>query len=210
MTRTEKQALTRRQVLAAAAEVFPKRGYHNTSVEEVADQAGLSIGAVYSNFESKADLFLALYEGQVARWIEDIEGHVSSGKSPLERTRGAGEWWAAFMRREHPWLLLELEFWAQAVREPRLRERFAVLYARLRETTVRLIDDAAAQFGVPLPAPAEQLGTAVTALCCGLIVEKLLDPDRIPDEAFGSLLDLVLGVDSRDQAPTAQGERAGE
>jgi AcrR family transcriptional regulator len=100
LTRAERQALTRREVLDAAARVFPARGYHQTRVEEVADDAGLSIGAVYSNFESKADLFLALYEQHVERWLAELEQRVLEGETPAERTAAAGRWWADFMNSE--------------------------------------------------------------------------------------------------------------
>ena len=192
LTRAEKQALTRSQVLEAAAKVFPRRGYHKTSVEEVAEQAGLSIGAVYSNFDNKADLFLALYDRQVRRWIADLEKRAADVESPEELARAAGAWWTEFMSREERWLLLELEFWAHAVRDRKLRERFAALFAPLREATGRLIERAADDFDLALPAPPEQLGMALTALCTGLVVERLLDPKRIPEEALGSLLDMMI------------------
>ncbi|HZD71914.1 MAG TPA: helix-turn-helix domain-containing protein, partial [Actinomycetes bacterium] len=46
----------------AARRVFARRGYHDASVEEVAEEAGFSKGAVYSNFTSKEDLFVTLLE----------------------------------------------------------------------------------------------------------------------------------------------------
>jgi AcrR family transcriptional regulator len=192
LTRAERQALTRAEVLDAAARVFPERGYHQTSVEEVAEQAGLSIGAVYSNFASKADLFLALYEQHVERWVGELEARVLAGKTPAERTRAAGLWWAGVVERERDWMVLELEFWAHAVRDPDLRERFAVLFAPLREKTGELIERASKDFGIPLPAPAHQLATGLTALCTGLIVEGLLAPES-DDAALVAVLETMLG-----------------
>jgi AcrR family transcriptional regulator len=194
LTRAERQALTRSEVLQAAARVFPKRGYHQTTVEEVADQAGLSIGAVYSNFASKADLFLTLYEQHVERWVGELEARVLEGETPTERTRAAGLWWADFMKHEQAWMLLEIEFWAHAVRDPDLRKRFGALFAPLRQTTGELIERAALDFGLTLPAPANQLAMGVTALCTGMIVERVLLPESADDEAFGALLEAMLST----------------
>lgn len=192
LTRAEKQALTRADVLDAAERVFPRRGYHQTSVEEVAEQAGLSIGAVYSNFANKADLFLAVYGRQVERWTEEMERRVLAGATPDERIRAAGLWWAGMLRDEQAWLLLELEFWAHAVRDRKLRKGFAELYAPLRRATGTLIERAAADFDLELPRPAPQLALAVSALAMGLMVEKLLDPEGVDDDAFARLLESIL------------------
>jgi len=55
-TRAERQARTRAELIATAATVFAQRGYEGASVEEIAEQAGYSHGAVYSNFAGKSDL----------------------------------------------------------------------------------------------------------------------------------------------------------
>ena len=180
-------------MLDAACRVFPARGYHQTSVDQVAAEAGLSIGAVYSNFSSKADLFLAVYELQVERWAGEVEARVGEGKTPAQRVRAAGRWWADFMRAEQEWLLLEIEFWAQAVRDPSLRGRFASLFTPLRQTTSELIQGGPAGEAPALSSAEEQLSTAVNALCTGVTLEKLLDPDGVPDEAFGRLLETLFG-----------------
>ena len=62
LTRDERRAQTRERLLDAAAEVFNRLGYHGASLEAVADAAGYTKGAVYSNFASKSELFLALAE----------------------------------------------------------------------------------------------------------------------------------------------------
>ena len=81
MTRAESQVRTRDELLAAAARVFKRRGYERASVAEIAEQAGYSHGAVYSNFEGKEDLFLALYERWVAERVADIEEHDVDGST---------------------------------------------------------------------------------------------------------------------------------
>jgi AcrR family transcriptional regulator len=59
-SRAEAQSETRRQLLRAASRLFLRDGFVATSLANIADEAGVTKGAVYSNFESKEDLFLAL------------------------------------------------------------------------------------------------------------------------------------------------------
>src|SRR5215471_359751 len=65
LSRAEQAARNRARVLAAARRVFLARGYHGASLEQIADEAGFSKGVVYSQFDSKADLFLALLEARI-------------------------------------------------------------------------------------------------------------------------------------------------
>src|SRR5947208_10574781 len=87
LTRAESAALTRGRLLEAAQRVFFERGFHGASLEAVAEEAGLTKGAVYSRFESKADLFLAFQEernaqtvGRLAKGFEELR----AGSRPVD------------------------------------------------------------------------------------------------------------------------------
>src|SRR5260370_19214238 len=69
LTPTRRRELTRRILLEAAAVVSSREGFHGASLDEVAAAAGVTKGAVYSNFKSKEDLFLALLEDRVAEGL---------------------------------------------------------------------------------------------------------------------------------------------
>lgn len=64
LTREESRAMTRERLLGAATQLFRRDGYASTSVERIADEAGFSKGAVYSNFDSKEAIFLAVLDQQ--------------------------------------------------------------------------------------------------------------------------------------------------
>src|ERR1700716_3855888 len=71
LTREERQAQTRQELLDAAARVFVKRGFTGASVEEISAEAGYTRGAFYSNFRSKNELFVELLHDRVyARYTE--------------------------------------------------------------------------------------------------------------------------------------------
>ena len=79
LDQVEQSQRNRKLVLSAARRLFLARGYHGASLEQIADAAGFSKGVVYSQFESKADLFLALLEqriderkGENTRFVERL------------------------------------------------------------------------------------------------------------------------------------------
>src|SRR5438132_1560889 len=91
LSRQEKQAQTRVRLLRSAELVFAERGFFAASLDEIAARAGFSIGAVYSNFESKGDLFLALFEEHVAGQVRDYLELFAAGETLDEQARGGAE-----------------------------------------------------------------------------------------------------------------------
>src|SRR5262249_33234484 len=71
LSRAEQAERNRALVLDAARRVFLARGYQGATLEQIAEEAGFSKGVVYSQFESKADLFLALLEARIAERAAD-------------------------------------------------------------------------------------------------------------------------------------------
>src|SRR5438093_9113222 len=71
-TQTERREETRELVLAAAARVFAQRGFHATSLDAIAEEAGFSRGAVYYNFADKEELFLELLDHRCAERAQDL------------------------------------------------------------------------------------------------------------------------------------------
>jgi AcrR family transcriptional regulator len=190
--RDEQKALTRRRLIDASEVVFARRGFHGASVEEIAREAGASTGALYSNFAGKEDLFLALFEERIAADVRDYSQIAAAGATVEEQARGAADHWMAILRERPDYFPLFIEFWAYAIREPRLRERLAGQFAALRYASARLFSEGAGQQGVSLSAEAGELvGILINALANGLALEKLADPDAVADSLFGDMLMLV-------------------
>jgi AcrR family transcriptional regulator len=192
LTNQERLALTRQRLLAAAATVFARRGYHSASVEEVAREGGYSTGAVYHHFKGKEDLFLALFEEHVTERIRDYAETFARGRDTGQQARGGADRWMAFLREEPDFFPLYVEFWAAAVRDPKLRSRFAARLGAFRDTFARQIEQGAEDAGVELPPGfAQRFGIVVNALGNGMALEKLVDPDGVPDELLGDALALI-------------------
>jgi AcrR family transcriptional regulator len=192
--RDEQKALTRRRLLDAAEAVFARSGFHGASVEEIAREAGASTGALYSNFAGKEDLFLALFEERIAADVGDYSQIVAGGATVEEQARGAADRWMAILRERPDYFPLLIEFWAYAIREPALRERFAGRFAALRSASTRLVLEGAEQQGYypPNAEAGELVGMLINALGNGLALEKLADPDAVPDSLYGDMLVLIL------------------
>jgi AcrR family transcriptional regulator len=184
MTREESKQRTRAAVLAAAREVFARDGFHGATLERVADEAGYTKGAVYSAFDSKADLFLAVYEARVAE--RAARTGALEPRSYAEGARAAADEWRRIMRTERQWSAALTEFWVHASRDPALRERFGAAHRAWRRTLGAAIEAAAAAEGRVLPLPGKELATAIMALGNGLALELMLGEDH------GDLLDLMI------------------
>src|SRR5881409_2831591 len=81
LTRTERQAQTRADLLEAAARVFARRGFAGASVEAIAAEAGFTRGAFYSNFSSKEELFAELLQERVYAIYTRMAQRLLSGEA---------------------------------------------------------------------------------------------------------------------------------
>jgi AcrR family transcriptional regulator len=198
-TRAERKALTREQLVAAAERLFKRDGFHATSVDAVADAAGYTKGAVYSNFASKEELFFAVYERRLERRVEELDRIGADAPSARDGLRAAVD--TAGRRSEDGWMAVFFEFWAHVLRHPEHRERFAALHRRGLEPFVRAVEALAQEYGADPPLPPELLATAHLALGNGLQLERLTRPDEIDMEAFQRVMWLL----ARAAAPLEEG-----
>jgi AcrR family transcriptional regulator len=194
-TRVERQARTRAELIAAAAKVFARRGYNGASVEEIAEEAGYSHGAVYSNFEGKADLFLAVFEDYMAERVRELAETQSAlpDDAPLEaRARALADQWMERLARDRESVLLHMEFIAHGDRDPELARRFGTRSSAMREAVARYIASYQQEAGVDLPLSADDLALVLRALGIGLAIEALVSPDAVRDDLYGDFVELLV------------------
>ncbi len=179
-------------MIAAGRKVFLKRGFDAASIDAIADEAGYTIGALYSSFATKAALFMAVFEAQVAERVQEIETAVTDAGDSGQQAQSAAEQLMDKLTAEPDWFTLFIEAWTQAARDPQLRERFAMSFGAIRLTLGRIIAESAERDGIRLPLPANDLAIAIKALGNGLALEKVIDPEGVPDDLFGAILTLIL------------------
>src|SRR6188472_4289637 len=123
MTRAESQAQTRSQLIATARQMFFTDGYHPTSLEKVADAAGFSKGAVYSNFRNKDELCIAVLDEVRAERLAEILDIMA--KPDTSSRVEALQMWAERVIGDPAWTSLEVEFAAHARHNEPLRGELA-------------------------------------------------------------------------------------
>lgn len=189
-SRAEKKAATRASLLEAAAEVFAARGFQAASVDEVADAAGFTKGAVYSHFESKEDLFLAMLDERFAGRIEELRSVLGDDHDPSEQAREAGEGFMAFVDADPRWTPLFFEFWAHAVRNPDVAAKLVPRYRALRAAVAELLEHRAVELGKDPVLPPGDVAAMTFAMANGMALEHTLEPEAVPAELYGTMLEV--------------------
>ncbi len=191
LTRAERRERTREELIAAAERLFTARGFHATSVDQVALEAGYTKGAVYSNFESKEDLFFAVYERRVDRAVVEIEGKLR-GVDPVAGLERLSAEVAQRRGRDDGWLAVFFEFWAHVVRNAELRERFARIHVRALEPMGAAVERFVEERGIEMPVDARGLNAAMNAMQLGLLLERLTQPEVVDVTLGARMVRLVL------------------
>ena len=191
LSRAESQARTRQALLDAAAQVFVERGLQRASVEAIAERAGFTRGAFYSNFSSKEELFAELLQSTVYRAYREMAQTQLAGDAPVPSARESAETLARI--QAHPdgrWMFrLWLELLLEAGRDEKMRELAVEFWRSNRELIAELLAKRYEQQGRPMPTDPLTLATASIALDIGLAIQHYVDPDVVPldvyPDAFG-------------------------
>jgi AcrR family transcriptional regulator len=195
MTREERRAATRADLLEAAARVFARHGLNGASVDDVAAEAGYTSGAVYSNFAGKEELFVAAFEHEVARQVREvIEARDHAGEdTPRARTSAIARRWMEFLEKRPEMFELMIEYWAYAVRNREQRPGFAERFGAFRDATTRLVEEEAERGGWELPIPARDIAVALNALVYGMAIQYFTDPGDMPEDVLANATHLLFG-----------------
>jgi AcrR family transcriptional regulator len=210
LTQAERRDETRDQLIAAAARVFSRRGFHGTSLEAIAEEAGFSRGAVYYNFADKEELFLELLDRRCAERAQDLrevfadvdEGDVdaTSRQAQVAAQRSLNA-----MTGDPEWRALYLEFLAHAARDPAFRRRFGRRTQEMRSALEEVVVQRTGPFADALDMDPEQLAVVIDALGTGLWASHMLHGARaVPPDLFSKALALIVeGVAARAQTAVA-------
>jgi len=178
-------------LLGSALEVFEARGYAKSSLEEIAERAGYTRKAVYSNFSGKSELLLEIVERRFQSHIDRIETLLDEETSPERKTVDVGSMFADYLNQERTWGKLFHEFCSIASRDEEIGSRFRACFRARKKTIVRLLESEASRRGIELTVSIERLVMGILALFTGLSVEKMIDPDEVDEALFGEMLGLL-------------------
>jgi AcrR family transcriptional regulator len=199
--RSERRARTRAQLLEAAARVYARRGFESATLDEVAEEAGFTKGAVYDHFGSKEKLLFALLDehlsGQIAEQIALFDPTVETA----ERPRVGADRWMRELDDDPDSFRLFIEAWVRSQRDDTLREQVLAGMAAWRETLAgfgRARTDVG-ELAVD-EATLERVATVMLALGIGLGIMRLSDPGSVPPEMLGNAYVMLIGALEREPA----------
>ncbi|MBL8530663.1 MAG: TetR/AcrR family transcriptional regulator [Hyphomonadaceae bacterium] len=183
------RAQTREAVLKAAEKQFRAKGFHAVSLDGIAKAARLTKGAVYSNFQGKDDLLLAVLETHVRLSVERFSAaRAGKGGATIEALATS---LAKAAVEDAPWSACLAEFALHASRRPRIAKALAAVREKGRRQVIEMlrpiVDDGAAS-----PERLERAALLFFALANGLTIERLSDPEQVTVELYRDALTRLL------------------
>ncbi|MEU1179903.1 TetR family transcriptional regulator [Streptomyces sp. NPDC005820] len=193
LSRVESQERTRERLVATARELFLRDGYAVTSLSDVAETAGYSKGAVYSNFRSKGHLCLAVLDDIRAEQLALLTESVMRDPGAEDRLAAFAAWSEAHIGAE-TWTVLEVEFLTGARHDEELRREITARVTAIRAALALLIEALAQELGTSPAMPPEQAAMTLLSLGIGLGLQRVADPS-VPTAVLTDTLRLVLRLD---------------
>jgi AcrR family transcriptional regulator len=192
LTREQSKNQTRQHLLDAAQAIFLNDGFAATSVEDIAETAGYTRGAFYSNFRSKTEVLLELLRRDHEAMHSDLQAitgaeyaHEAIGERVLH--------YYSRLHRGDKSSMLWTEARLLAARDP----CFGASYNAFRHEKLRQLTDCIREFSaracIQLPLPAEHLATGLMGLRDGVQLFHALDPERVPAGLAESVLAVFFG-----------------
>lgn len=191
---TRRRAETRQRLVDAAYAVFCELGIRDAPVEEICDRAGFTRGAFYSNFASKEELFLAVYEVQMAERADRLRTAVDAELShdPATVTQALRNVATLFMESltaDETWYLLHTEFRAQALRQPELRAPTAAAQARFHDALAEILHTMLDRLGLRLLVEPRSAVVTIVSLYETMLERTILDGLSTVDNRY--MLDVL-------------------
>ena len=178
-TPERRRELTRTTLIDAAADVFARRGFHAASLEEIAEAAGFTRGAIYKNFENKEELFFAVIErrieNQLNRFRELLRQDSAAAADPHKL---ASIWEGVLAFDDKDWSTLDLEFRLYAMRNDDARKRWVTHEREFHDLVARFIEEQQRVLGGSTTIDADTMAGIVIPASQGFWQWAALDPDQ--------------------------------
>ena len=188
LTPDRRRAMTRRHLLDAAAIVFARNGFHGATIDEVSATAGFTKGAVYSNFKSKDDLFLALLEDRTERQLAVVSDVLAAGDHVADQFPLMSQLFRGELFWDDDFATLYLEFVLYSRRHPDAQTKLAESARRTRAMVQDLIDAEYAALGVSPKYGSADVASISLSLFGGLGLDRLIDPGSVSVETLDATL----------------------
>ena len=188
LTRERRRQLTREVLIEAATEVFARRGYEGASLDEIAETAGFTRGAIYKNFGGKEDLFFQVIDQLNEQTVEAFRAiAIPATESGAWDIGTLAELWRASVAEFDELFAISREYELYVLRNPDARPRAAEHRQKGRELVTAFIEEVAEREGMTLRLPARTLAAVILASADGLAYSLRVDGEDL----FGPFLEVL-------------------
>jgi AcrR family transcriptional regulator len=201
LTREESRAETRARLMAVGRKYFLRYGLRGAVAERIAEDAGYSRGAFYSNFDGMEELFLAVVMEEEERRFASFRAISSGPYAAADRLKRLREN-SMNLLTDRDWIVLRAEFEASALVSERMRRSFTELYRRELAQATQTVQELANDPGIRISMPPQDLVLALLSFSHGLAVKQRILGADLPAKStralIGSFLDLLITAKSPD------------
>jgi TetR/AcrR family transcriptional regulator, transcriptional repressor for nem operon len=199
----------RDRIIKAAVTVFSEKGYHRATISDVVQRSGLSVGAIYTHFRNKEELFLQSCDLISGQGLDQLAARLAPLTTSVERLRAAVAYYVETIDEfeDAPGQVGLVRAWAEAGEEPGVREMLVRRRERLVGAAQLLLREAIARGELPSWVDVDALARGFMALLDGLLLQRIEAGDMYrPEESLryaNAVLDVLLAAASVEQAATA-------
>ena len=192
-TQERRRQHTRDLLLDAAEEVFAKRGFEGASLEEIAETAGYTRGAIYKHFGGKEELFLEANTRFNERYIQSFTDLVDTAGSLEDLDLAAiAEQWRAMNRDNEQRFALGTEFNLYVLRHPECRDRVVAQWKANAEKVAAMIEQQSKRFGLTLRIPSATFARVALAASDGIaLASRFAEAD---DDLYAAFIEMLMSV----------------
>jgi len=186
MTERRPPSERKTEILEAALNVFVRKGYAETRMDDIVNELGLSKGAIYHYFDGKRELFIALIEHWMDQFV-GIRGDGNlSGRPSTELIKRIARFTTKVFRRNPNWFLVEPEMWSYAYRDKEIRKLASQLFDKLLSEFESLIQRGI-DFGEFKEVKPRLIALSIMNSLHGMIWFMLFQPDDFSLEEYVEL-----------------------
>lgn len=190
LTRTESREITRDKLIRAAEKIFIRDGFGASAVEQIAEAAGFSRGAFYSNFADKDALFLAVLHKRRVDTLHALDEIFHQKRDTAERLCAVRDWYVN-QSQQREWAILKTEFQLRAFRDRTVRERLSALRQQELARYTALVAQFFTEAGIKIVERPETIALLLLSTAEGLGSTSLIDTGPEPARSFAEARNLL-------------------
>lgn len=169
----------RSQILEAALRCFAHQGYHQTTMEDIVEESGLSKGTLYWYYESKKEIFVSVMENWLGKWGKSLGESFSPQDPPAEKLRKLNQAMIRSGLELRDLLPVVLEFWSHAMQDETIKEMLRAMFEEYGSLISGILQEGITK-GEFREANVHHLASILVAAYDGLLFQWMLNPETFP------------------------------